>query len=200
MYTGSLISAATRSPGRPRDLRIDEALLRCAGEVMLERGYVATSISEIARRAGVGTPAIYRRWPNKAAIAIDVFEASSGERPLADTGSVRNDLTEFTRLRIRQYSTPIWQQIVLPLMIEQFNEGGVDNALSARVSAYREPLFELISDWVKAGKLRPDTDARRMLDALMGAVAVPLVLGQPLPDESEADAIVEGILHGYATS
>jgi AcrR family transcriptional regulator len=198
-YNAAVISTEPRPPGRPRDVRIDETLLRFAGEVMLERGYVATSISEIARRAGVGTPAIYRRWPNKAAIAIDVFEAASGENPLADTGSVRNDLTEFTRLRIRQYNTPIWHQIVLPLMMEQVREVGVDNVLSARVAAYREPLFHLINGWVKAGKLRPDTNARRMLDALMGAVAVPLLLGLRLPDESEAEAIVEGILKGYAT-
>jgi AcrR family transcriptional regulator len=60
-------------PGRPRSAELNEAILQSALEVMLERGYHGTTLSEIARRARVGTPAIYRRWPTKAAMALELF-------------------------------------------------------------------------------------------------------------------------------
>jgi AcrR family transcriptional regulator len=194
-----VIATDPRPPGRPRDLRIDEALLRCAGEVMLERGYLATSISEIARRAGVGTPAIYRRWPNKAAIAIDLFVDVLGEEPLPDTGFMRQDLTAFMRLRIRQWTSPWFHQVVLHLLMEALIDNAVRSALAARIPTYRAPLIGRIRGWIAAGELRADTDPTQMLDLLMGTVALPLLFGQPLPQDSEAEAIVDLVLSGFAT-
>src|ERR1700720_3182480 len=63
-----------RLPGRPRDPRLNHALLEAGLAVFLESGYGAASLSEIARRAGVGTPAIYRRWPTKTDLAIAIIE------------------------------------------------------------------------------------------------------------------------------
>ena len=192
-------STEQRLPGRPRDLRIDEALLRCAGEVMVERGYPATTISEIARRAGVGAPAIYRRWPNKAAIALDLFAEAMQEAPLPETGSVRKDLTEFTRLRIRQWRAPLQNQVVLPLMLEALIDTDIRDAINARVSLYRAPLYERFRTWIAEGKLRPDTDPTRMLDLLLGSIVMPLLFAHPLLRESDAEAIVDQILDGFAT-
>lgn len=192
-----MVETPARHPGRPRDPRIDEALLRFASEAMLERGYLATTIAEVARRAGVGTPAIYRRWPNKTAMALDIFLESMGEDPLADTGSVKEDLTEFTRLRIRQWSTPLFHQVVLPLLLEVLTDKDVRDALSSSFMAYREPLIERIQGWVSTGKLRADTDPTRLLDLLMGTISIPLLFGQRLPDESAAESIVDQVLNGF---
>jgi AcrR family transcriptional regulator len=166
---------------------------------MLERGYLATSISEIARRAGVGTPAIYRRWPNKAAIAIDLFVDVLGEEPLPDTGSMRQDLTGFMRLRIRQWTSPWFHQVVLHLLMEALIDKDVHDALAARMPTYRAPLFARIRGWIAAGELRADTDPTQLLDLLMGTVTLPLLFGQQLPRESDADAIVDQVLSGFST-
>jgi AcrR family transcriptional regulator len=60
-------------------------------------------MDRIARRAGTGKSALYRRWPNVRALAMDVFldtlEAALPEAS-TDTGSLRSDmlasLTSFT--------------------------------------------------------------------------------------------------------
>ena len=52
--------------GRPRDPRIDGAVLRATVELLAETGYPGLLVSAIAQRAGTSKPAIYRRWPSKA--------------------------------------------------------------------------------------------------------------------------------------
>jgi len=57
-------SAAEQAPGRPRDARIDEAVLDATRELLLELGYAGLSLTAIAERAGTTRPALYRRWPS----------------------------------------------------------------------------------------------------------------------------------------
>jgi AcrR family transcriptional regulator len=184
-------------PGRPRDTRLDEAITSSALEVFLELGYHGASLSEVARRAGVGTPAIYRRWATKAAMAIDVVVREQKEEPIPDTGSIRDDLVEFMRLRIRTYSTPLFHQVMLPVMLEAAAQPSLKNEISERFLDYRKPLLSRIRGAVDSGELRADTDPHRLLDVLMGTIAMPLLFSQPLPAESEAEAIVDQVLGGF---
>ncbi len=45
-------------------------LLEVAAKEFIERGYEAARVSDIARRAGVTTGAIYARWPNKTDVMV----------------------------------------------------------------------------------------------------------------------------------
>lgn len=58
--------SAQSAPGRPRDGRIDAAIIASTRELILETGYSALSLSAIAARAETTTAAIYRRWSGKA--------------------------------------------------------------------------------------------------------------------------------------
>lgn len=53
-----------QTAGRPRDTRIDEAVLRATRELLVESGYAGLSLTVIAHRAGTTRPALYRRWPS----------------------------------------------------------------------------------------------------------------------------------------
>ena len=55
----------TTDLGRPRDPRIDSAVLHATVELLGETGYAELSVDAIARRAGTSKPAIYRRWPSR---------------------------------------------------------------------------------------------------------------------------------------
>jgi AcrR family transcriptional regulator len=94
------MSAAIASPqGRPRDPRLDEAILESALELIAEVGYEAMTIEAIAARAGVGKPTIYRRWPGgKRELVIAAVHAKQRAwEPPADTGSLRGDLLALTQ-------------------------------------------------------------------------------------------------------
>jgi AcrR family transcriptional regulator len=187
---------AQAHPGRPRDARLDEALLASALEVFLEKGYSATTFSEVARRAGVGTPAIYRRWPNKAAMAIDVYYREMDESPVPDTSSIKQDLVEFLRVRIRQVRRPLTRQVMMPLLLEALTDRRVDAAIGGRMSEYPKPLLVRIRRAVDAGQLRLQVDPARLLDLLIGTVVVPELFNLPTPKESDAESIVDQVLMG----
>jgi AcrR family transcriptional regulator len=187
-----------RKAGRPREARLDEALHRAALEVFLERGYLAASLSEVARRANVGTTAIYRRWPTKAAMAMDVVIKELGSEPIPNTGSIREDLVEFTRLRVRQWRSPLYQQIVLPVVMEARRKSPLKDAISARFDEYRRPLLERLRRRAAAGELRAHADPERLLDFLNGPLSMALIFGRELPLESDAESIVDQVLEGFA--
>ena len=71
----------TTDLGRPRDPRIDDAVLRATVELLGKSGYADLSVDAIARRAGTSKPAIYRRWPSKAHLVHEaVFPIIRGDR------------------------------------------------------------------------------------------------------------------------
>jgi AcrR family transcriptional regulator len=184
--------------GRPRDTRLNDALLKAALEVFLERGYHGATVAEIARRAGVGTPALYRRWPNKADLAIDIVLMQSRPDPIPDTGSIGDDLAEFVRIRLESWGKPLFHQIVLPLILEAVSDSRLAYKVSATFLNYREALAERIGRSIAAGELREDTDPHRLLDVLMGTIAMPLLFSVELPPVSDARIIVEQVLDGFA--
>ena len=79
------------STGRPRDPRIDEDVRRAVLEMLVEGGYEAVTVQGVARRARVGAPTIYRRWPAK----VDMVEHAVFPMtwsPPPPTGDRREDL------------------------------------------------------------------------------------------------------------
>jgi len=186
-------------PGRPRDAHLDESIVKAGLEVFLERGYHRASLSEVARKAGVGTPAIYRRWPTKSAMAIDIVERESRPDPITDTGSIRYDLVEFVKARIRMFSRPLFHQVLLPVVMEASGDPRLSDEIRRRFAEYRRPAVEArLHKAITTGELRADTDPGRLIDLLMGTIAMPLLFSQDLPDESEARAIVDQVLDGFA--
>lgn len=78
--------------GRPRDGRIDSAIVAATRELILETGYPALSLSAIAARAGTTTAAIYRRWSGKVHLVHEAV-LTDGEMPQLDTmGDVRQNI------------------------------------------------------------------------------------------------------------
>jgi len=59
-------AAPEQSPGRPRDARIDEAVLAATRALLLDVGWTGLSLTAIAERAGTTRPALARRWPSLA--------------------------------------------------------------------------------------------------------------------------------------
>ena len=180
--------------GRPRSPRVDSALLDAALEVFLERGYHRASLSEIARRAGVGTPAIYRRWRTKAEVAVEVARREAEPSPIPDTGSIRVDLVAFVRQRIKMFGGQLFHYVYFPVITDP----GLAATVGASFFDYRAPLRERIRKAISAAELRPDTDPDRLIDVLMGTILLPLLFSAPVPSWSDAESIVDQVLEGFA--
>lgn len=61
------------SAGRPRSAEAQRAVLNAARELFEEGGYSAATIDAIAVRSGVAKTTIYRWWPNRASLLVEVL-------------------------------------------------------------------------------------------------------------------------------
>jgi AcrR family transcriptional regulator len=81
---------AKRAPGRPRNERSRQAILRSTLKLLRRAGFGDLSIEAIAADARVGKATVYRWWPNKGALVVDAFASSiANELHFPDSGSVQ---------------------------------------------------------------------------------------------------------------
>ncbi|MGH3576761.1 MAG: helix-turn-helix domain-containing protein, partial [Mycobacterium sp.] len=75
-------STVDKAPGagRPRDPRIDAAILSATAELLVQIGYSNLTLAAVAQRAGTTKTALYRRWSSKAEL---VHEAAFPVAPTA---------------------------------------------------------------------------------------------------------------------
>jgi AcrR family transcriptional regulator len=77
---------------RPLDPEVDEAIAEAARGLLTERGFARMSMEAVATAAGVGKPAIYRRFPDKAAQVAAVIAAQLPALEVPDLGDTRAEL------------------------------------------------------------------------------------------------------------
>ena len=70
----STLLTDARAPQRPRGHRRVAAILAAGEAVFQERGYDATTMTEIATRSGTAFGSLYRFFPSKAALADALWE------------------------------------------------------------------------------------------------------------------------------
>lgn len=184
-----------RDRGRPRDPALDDAIIDAALAELDERGYADLTVSDVARRAGVSKPAVYRRWADKAQLVVEAIATRMPDAGLADTGEVAGDLAAYADRLVTTFTgTPAG--LVLPGLVAAM---AADPELA---SQYRALLIEPLRREVRAavqrgiarGELVPDTDVELVLDVIAGPIYTRLLItGAPL-DPTYSRAAVELVL------
>ena len=96
-----------------------EAIRAAVFEELAAVGYARMSIEGIARRAGVGKTAVYRRWRSKLHLVLDLVSAVAVQGlPAPDTGSLEGDLRLLYEVTSRALRHPVAGQIIPDLQAE----------------------------------------------------------------------------------
>jgi AcrR family transcriptional regulator len=191
------MSAATAPSPARRSERSYRAIIDAAKELLDEQGFAATSIDQIARRAGVGKQTIYRWWPNKAAVVLEAHAEQAAERvPIPDTGDLRSDL----RAAAAAFSRNLSDSAIGRVCVELIGEAQVDERFAAAyremfVATRRAVLRELLERARERGEVRKDVDLELALDLFFGPIWYRrLVRHAPLTREfahAMADAVTD---------
>ncbi len=176
--------------GRPRDPRLDEAVVAATLQLLAEEGYAQLTVERIAARAGVGKASLYRRWPDKVSIVLEAVSRNP-ERPSApDTGSLRGDALTYLRTLVRYRSLHF--DAISAISGEALCNDQFGDAFRAGMT---EPIIagmrEILERAIERGELPPETDV-----ALLSSVPPALLQAQRLvagrhPDEAFAERIVD---------
>ncbi|MFE9427989.1 TetR/AcrR family transcriptional regulator [Kitasatospora sp. NPDC006697] len=192
--------AALPRRGRPRSEAVELAILQAVEKLMADGGALADlTIEGIAQAAGVGKATIYRRWPNKDALLIDmIVRLDEPATPLPGT-SVRDDLiTVLDHMRRRGLAKR--SRWVLKVALEQMHSLPAlkDAYYSNVIDPRRRALVELVTRGIENGELRADLEPGLQAELLVGAMLMRTVIydDRPLDDPELPATIVDSLLAG----
>ncbi|WKU05209.1 TetR/AcrR family transcriptional regulator [Micromonospora sp. HUAS LYJ1] len=189
---------APRSPGRPRSIRADEAIIEAVLDLLAEGSTIeALSIEAIATRAGVGKATIYRRWPGKDALLLDALRRLKGVVAQPAGHSVRDDLVLLVGA-VGHNIDPRAERI-MPCLVPEVNRSPDHFQLYQNIIEPRRKIMrEVLRRGVAAGELRADLDIEVAMALLTGPMLVQrLMRWHPeLDDRLLPEKVVDGVLDG----
>lgn len=135
-------------------------------------GYGKLSIEAVARRAGAGKAAVYRRWPSKQAMTVElVSRAALTSVSAHDTGNLYDDVARFVRDTMTALTHPLVSRIVPDLLAETARNEELAEALIEGIrTPRRENAARILRQAVERGELPADTDVDLGLDFLVSPV------------------------------
>ncbi|GAA2337652.1 TetR/AcrR family transcriptional regulator [Streptomyces caniferus] len=170
--SGNDSAAARRTPAGAAVLREDktEAIRAAVFEELAAVGFARMSIEGIARRAGVGKTAVYRRWRSKLHLVLDVVSAvAAAGMPTPDTGSLSGDVRMLLEVAARALRHPMASQIVPDLLAEAARSPELATALKAALHDSQEGVAAaMVARAVERGEIPAGADGRLALDLLTG--------------------------------
>ncbi|MEO3926553.1 TetR/AcrR family transcriptional regulator [Micromonosporaceae bacterium B7E4] len=176
-----------RAPAGAAVLRgeITDAIRRAVMKELAAVGYGRLSIEAVARRAGVGKTAIYRRWSSKLEMVLEIVSRVAGQSlPLPDTGSLRGDLEVLLRILARALRHPLASQIIPDLMAEAARNPQIAGTLEEALRANQRDIgILLLGRAVDRGELPSGADPDEAVDLIVGPLYWRLAVARtPLPE------------------
>src|ERR1700760_1389110 len=170
--------------GRPRDPRIDAAILAATADLLVEIGYANLTMAAVAHRAGTTKTALYRRWSSKAEL---VHEAAF---PIAPTGlaAPEGDIVGDVRAMIAAARDVFTSPVVRAALPGLIADMAADADLNARVMSRFGDLFgvvrERLEHAVARGEVHADVNPERLIEIIGGATLLRMLLvpNRPLDD------------------
>ena len=197
MVTNEMSMAAVSDDsraGRPRDARIDVAILRATVELLEERGYFDVSVAAIAERAGTTTPSVYRRWSSKADLVVHAVFRLEGDDVVADTGDLVADITTMVWWTVGKLCCPAGRAALVGLLGESHEELKERRADVTRVMARTGERLERAK---AVGEIRTDVDTAVLVAMMTGSVLqMAVTTGRHGVDDAWVAEMVSVLLNG----
>ncbi|BBJ39095.1 TetR/AcrR family transcriptional regulator [Streptomyces antimycoticus] len=163
-----------RLPSGAATLRADKtaAIAEAVLDELAEHGYGRLSMEAVAKRAGVGKSALYRRWPSRQRMVIAVVSELSvalAEEP--DTGSLRGDVLAALHQVADWLTHPRFSRILPDLIAEAQRDEELFQALARCIGEPRRArAIGMLDRATERGELPQDLDRELALDLLGGLV------------------------------
>ncbi len=187
-------------------------LLESAVAVFAERGYQATTMDEIAERAGVSKGMLYIYFKNKEALFGAVFRwfgQQIGELMVDAIGDIEDEVEQIRRITTLWAEVAIQQREFVPLFLDFWAAASLrgmrnDYAedLATMYDEYRTLIIGIIERGQAKGTFRAETDARAIAYLLVGGmdgIFIQSWLAQPEHLDQLMQNAIEMLLQGITT-
>jgi AcrR family transcriptional regulator len=190
-------SNGKRLPGRPRNERSRQAILRSTLKLLRRHGFAALTIEAVAADAHVGKATVYRWWPNKGALVVDAFAASiEDELHFPDSGSVREDMS----LQMNQFLEVLHSRsgrIVAGVIAAGQSDPSLMEEFRARfLRPRRQEAYRTLQRGIDRGELPAALDLDLVLDLLYGGIYMRFLIRHDELNEGYVNEVCRIVLEG----
>lgn len=161
--------AGARAPSGAAIMRADvtDALTRAFFEEWARSGYAALSLERVARLAGVGKAALYRRWPYKLDMARDLLTRTGlALTDMPSQATFEADMLGFLLALRRVLRHPRIRRVLADLHAEIERTPELEAAIRPFQAARRQRAFAIFDRAVARGELRPALDYETAADVM----------------------------------
>ncbi len=191
---------ARRSIGARRNPKSAEAILEAAESVLMEEGHRGFSIEAVARRARAGKPTIYRWWPSKAALLLDVYQRQKRDVVYPDTGSVEEDIVRFLKRLLSHWRDTPSGSIFRSIIAEAQSDEKAAEALAGYARDRRVQTGGMIARAQRRGEVGSEVDPLVVADLISAYAWSHLLTGRLDETDEAVRAAARVMLRGIVKS
>ncbi|TPK77435.1 TetR/AcrR family transcriptional regulator [Mesorhizobium sp. B2-4-15] len=188
---------ARRSIGARRNPDSADAILEAAEALLVETGYAGFSIEAVARRARAGKPTIYRWWPSKAALLLEVYQRQK-RVDVPDTGNLEEDLVGFLQNLFFHWRETSSGSVFRSLIAEAQSDEAAAAALAGYAGGRRAHTGQIIERAKARGEVAGDIDPAVVADLLASYAWRHLLTNRLDEPEATIRTVVRYLLKGIA--
>ena len=181
--------------GNQRNPLLHQAIIDAATEVLEKEGPKRFTIEAVAKLAGCGKPTIYRWWPSRAALLLEVYEQAVDQELVEPEGKdLAKDLATMLRQVWRFWREEcmgsLYRLILAEMMLEKEGTRYLREVFIPRRQAFTALAFQAAKD---RGEIPEDTDIKLLMDLLYGYSVFHLIT-ETLDDDELPDRISAAIV------
>ncbi|MEA5358198.1 TetR/AcrR family transcriptional regulator [Amycolatopsis sp., V23-08] len=175
---------------------VTQAITDAVLHELAEQGYGRLSMEAVAKRAGVGKSALYRRWTSKhEMITAVVAEFSVSRAVLEDTGSLRGDLRVTLQAMIDWLTHPLFSRILPDLVAEGARNPEMAESARSSIGVPRRDRAEvMLRRAMDRGELPADLDVEMAMDVLGAPIYWRMVVRRAPVEPDYLERLLEYVL------
>ncbi|OBF14769.1 TetR/AcrR family transcriptional regulator [Mycobacterium sp. ACS4331] len=183
--------------GRPRDPRIDAAILEATAELVVEIGYSNLTMAAIAERAGTTKTALYRRWSSKVELVHEATFPAAPTALEASIGDIAADVRAMIAVARDVYTTPVVRAALPGLIADMVADERLNARIRDRFTETFSAVRQRVLEGITRGEVHPDIDPDRLIEVIGGATMLRLLFDPARPlDEDWVDQTTAIVVHG----
>ena len=189
--------ADVTEPMSPRAARSREKMLRAATDLLVERGPRAVTVDAVSEASGVAKSTLYRHWPSRDEMLIDVVRCSvpTVAEPDLD-GPFESVLRNYLASVAATLADPEWSRIIPALMSLRATMPDLAEVVEADRASKTQVLVALLEVGVAEGSVPDGLDSNELDKILFG----PLVFAAMLGEHDRLPALAQTVADRFIAS
>ena len=182
---------------RTRSERAHHDVVEAAAEVLGRVGVAGFTIDEVVARSGVAKSTIYRWWPNRQALLLDVAHSLLTPAATPNSGNTRDDLIAYlSSFATYPRDTPAGRLLPELCSVAE-RDSEIAELRDTLIAEKRQPVVTILELAKARGDIAVDADAELLTSLMIGPLAYTKSLrGMVVTMSMVAAAVDAALAHG----